>query len=65
MTLKIETNKGGNRGMKNKIEKCYGCGEQSQEDSNLCQACEQHGVWIDPAGGVHNAGEEDPAAMYE
>jgi hypothetical protein len=32
---------------------------------DFCQECEDEGWWIDPAGGVHQPGEEDPAAMYE
>jgi len=52
---------------------CHGWGEvvagkDSREDFNYnrddvqpCPDCK----WVDPAGGVHDIGEEDPAKMYE
>lgn len=33
--------------------------------AGVCETCEENGYWIDPAGGVHQGDDEDPAAMYE
>lgn len=30
----------------------------------LCTKCEKT-LWIDPAGGIHEHGENDPAKIYE
>ncbi len=31
----------------------------------LCGECDEKGLWIDPAGGLHTADEENPAEQYE
>ena len=54
---------------------CPGCGKSvefgSQEGgAGVCNDCEENGLWVDPAGGVHQEPENDedfydPASMYE
>ena len=52
---------------------CPACGKEinkndpSEEGNDgVCNSCEDKGFWVDPAGGVHQEGEDyDPAAMYE
>ena len=54
------------------VTNCCGCAKQV-EDPNpknknglvLCGDCDEKGIWIDPAGGIHQPNEADPAAMYE
>jgi hypothetical protein len=45
--------------------KCQACGTPTDLKFGLCQSCEDRGLWIDPAGGIHAEEEDDPAAMYE
>lgn len=48
---------------------CPGCSKLVTADESdvmgFCTACDDLGLWMDPAGGVHAPGEEDPAKMYE
>jgi len=55
-----------------KYQCCY-CGTFVSEDyfvfgANTCVQCNDQGIWIDPAGGIHHNGNDedyDPAKMYE
>ena len=44
---------------------CPHCARRTKNITGICKVCEENGVWIDPAGGIHTDDEEDPAAMYE
>lgn len=45
---------------------CPACNQPtSYQGAGVCLRCEEQGVWIDPAGGLHSGDEDDPAAMYE
>src|SRR5690606_30486892 len=45
---------------------CLNCSAKVKDgDGPLCPSCEEKGIWIDPAGGIHTDDEDDPAAMYE
>ena len=53
-----------------KVHMCLNCGkiislEEITENSGFCTPCEEEGLWIDPAGGIHSGEETDLAAMYE
>jgi hypothetical protein len=46
--------------------RCYVCETSLVEYSgDICLDCINAGYWIDPAGGCHAPGEDDPAKMYE
>lgn len=50
----------------NELFDCPSCGSKTNhKGAGVCENCEDQGVWIDPAGGVHSNNEEDPASMYE
>ena len=62
--------------MRHETWECPGCGKliktqllepgQPQEgNAGVCNECEANDLWIDPAGGLHQGYEGDPAAMYE
>lgn len=55
---------------------CVVCKETEEVEENtiqssefvgdyICDICENQGWWLDPAGGLHNSNEDDPAIMYE
>jgi len=51
---------------------CPGCGKtlntgDEEFAGGVCKSCEDSGMWIDPAGGVHysNDSDYDPASLYE
>ncbi len=46
-------------------EGCAHCGRRVGDDEIFCKECTEKGWWMDPAGGVHPPGEEDPASQYE
>jgi len=55
-----------------KVYKCGACGKETTFIMGVCESCDEQGVWLDPAGGVHYGGDDpdvyddyDPASMYE
>ena len=44
---------------------CPNCKQRTNNINGICIDCEKDGLWIDPAGGIHQDDEEDPAAIYE
>lgn len=54
-------------GVEDSSYECPACGTTSSHMSGtgVCEKCEEKGIWIDPAGGIHTDDEDDPAAMYE
>ena len=47
----------------NSKHKCWVCEKENEE--HICEECGNKGWWIDPAGGLHDPEEEDPAKQYE
>lgn len=50
------------------IWRCPSCNKYTKDlqiGSGVCIDCDEDGLWVDPAGGVHSEDEDDPAAMYE
>lgn len=60
--IRLRSNNNKGLSMTLTITECALCGAETTE--GLCDKCSEL-YWIDPAGGIHRIGEEDPAKMYE